>query len=93
MDLTTPQGLRGLLVLCLDGRRKRTPAKLASVMPPYMVKALQEHAPDVAAARAAARQAQLAADRAQRAYVKKLEAWIRTPGTTVEAIDLLAVKG
>jgi hypothetical protein len=85
MDLTTPQGLRDFLTLCLDGRRKRTPAKLASVMPTYMVDALQEHAPDVTAARDAAHQAQLAADRAQRAYVKKLEAWIRTDSTTQEA--------
>lgn len=82
MDLTTPYGLRAFLVICLDGRRKRTPAKLAATMPDWMAGALQEHAPEVAAARDAAHDAQLAADRAQRAYVRKLEAWIRHPATT-----------
>jgi hypothetical protein len=84
MDLSTPQGLRAFLILCLDGPRKRTPAKLASVMPTYMVDALQEHAPEVVAARDAAHEAQLAADRAQRAYVKKLEVWIRTEPAALE---------
>jgi hypothetical protein len=79
VDLSTPGGLREFLVICLDGQRKRTPAKLAKVMPSWMADAVREHAPDVAAARDAAHEAQLAADRAQRAYVGKLEAWIRQP--------------
>lgn len=83
MDLSTPNGLRAFLTICLDGPRKRTPTKLAQVMPGWMADAIREHAPEVAAARDAAHEARLAADRAQRAYVRQLEAWIRHPDEVV----------
>lgn len=79
MDLTTRDGLRHFLLLALDGRKKRTAAKVATFKMPWLLDALREHAPEVIAARDAAEDARRAADRAQQAYARRLEQWIRTP--------------
>lgn len=84
MDITTHDGLRAFLLLALDGRKKRTGAKLATFEMPWLLDALREHAPDVIAHRDAAQDARRAADRAQRAYATALEKWVRTPNDTVE---------
>ncbi|MGA5820859.1 hypothetical protein ACPC54_23700 [Kitasatospora sp. NPDC094028] len=90
MDLTTSDGTREFLLLCLDGRRKRTPVQLVRVLElqPAFADAVDAHAPDLAAlrqqveeARDAEVKAKGAADRARRAYADALETWIRTPTT------------
>jgi hypothetical protein len=88
MDLTTPGGTRGFLLLCLDGRKKRTAVQLVRVLElqPTFADAVDVHAPDLAAlrqqveeARAAETKAKAAAGRAVKAYATALESWIRTP--------------
>lgn len=78
MDITTRDGLRAFLLLALDGRKKRTSAKLATFKMPWLLEALREHAPDVIARRDAAEDARRAADRAQAAYATALESWVRS---------------
>ncbi|MFE2346447.1 hypothetical protein [Kitasatospora cineracea] len=84
MDLTTPEGTRAFLLICLDGRKKRTGAKLATFEMPWFLDAIRQHAPEVIAHRDAAEDARRSADRAQRAYATALETWIRTPNGTTE---------
>jgi hypothetical protein len=89
MDLTTSTGTREFLLLCLDGRRKRTPLRLAKILlelQPQQADAVDTHAPDLAVlrqqveeARKAAAKAKSAHEQAQRAYATALESWIRTP--------------
>ncbi|MFF0409108.1 hypothetical protein ACFYUY_01565 [Kitasatospora sp. NPDC004745] len=88
MDLTTPSGTREFLLLCLDGRKKRTAAQLVKVLElqPTFADAVDVHAPDLAMlrrqveeARTAEAKAKGAADRAEKVYATALESWIRTP--------------
>lgn len=88
MDLTTREGTRSFLLLCLDGRRKRTAAQLVRVLDLQapMADAVELHAPELADARQAltdarkaAAKANGAAARAQEAYATALETWVRTP--------------
>jgi protein involved in temperature-dependent protein secretion len=91
MDLTTPAGTREFLLLCLDGRRKRTAAQLARVMQlqPTFADAVDQHAPEIAVlrrraetAQTAAEKAKAAADRARSEYGKALESWARASHAT-----------
>ncbi|MEU8920353.1 hypothetical protein AB0D10_05355 [Kitasatospora sp. NPDC048545] len=88
MDLTTPSGTQEFLLICLDGRKKRTAVQLVRVLElqPTFADAVDVHAPDLAAlrrqveeARAAQAKAKAAADRAMKDYANALESWIRTP--------------
>ncbi|WP_329131613.1 hypothetical protein OG552_10675 [Streptomyces sp. NBC_01476] len=77
--LDTEPEVRAFLKLCLDpgpGFPKRTVAKLAKVMPDWLRGPLAIHAPDLAELRAEAVRLRAEAERADRAYVKALGAWI-----------------
>ncbi|MEU4296385.1 hypothetical protein [Kitasatospora aureofaciens] len=91
MDLTTSAGTREFLLLCLDGRRKRTATQLARVMQlqPTFADAVDQHAPELAVLRRRAEDAQMAAasakaaaDRARSEYGAALESWARASAST-----------
>lgn len=79
LRLDTEPEVRAFLKLCLDpgiGRVKRTPAKLAKVMPDWLRGPLAVHAPDLAELHAEAVRLRAEAERAETAYAKALGAWI-----------------
>lgn len=82
LKLDTETEVRAFLKLCLNpgiGRVKRTPAKLAKVMPEWLREPLAVHAPDLAALHAEAVRLRGEAERAEKAYAKALGAWIGQP--------------
>lgn len=82
LRLDTESEVRAFLKLCLNpgiGRVKRTPAKLAKVMPGWLREALAPHAPDLAELHADAVRLRAEAERAERVYTKALGAWIGQP--------------
>ncbi|MFJ1606964.1 hypothetical protein ACIOHS_26875 [Streptomyces sp. NPDC088253] len=78
MNLDTENGVRDFLRLCLDPGHgiKRTPAKLAAVMPGPLEEALMRFAPHLGDLRAEADRQEAEARKARKAYTDALAAWI-----------------
>lgn len=74
----TPEGLRGFLKLCLDPGHsiKRTPDRLAEVLPEALASRAAEFAPHLGRLRHEAKTADQRAKEARRAYADALAAWI-----------------
>lgn len=84
LDLSTPESTRAFLRICIGGRVKRTPAKLAEIigMREWLRAPLHEHASHLAPLHDEAERLRLAADRARRAYITALTEWIDTESPT-----------
>jgi hypothetical protein len=78
MKFETPKEIRDFLRLCLDPGHgiKRTPDKLAAIMPDLVRDRLEEYAPQLAELRQDAERAEGMAGEARTAYVEALSAWI-----------------
>ena len=78
LDLSTPDSTRAFLRICLNGRIKRTPAKLAQIldMREWLREPTHQHAPHLAPLHAEAERLRLAANRAQAAYVRAMAEWV-----------------
>lgn len=78
MDLSSPNAVREFLALCLDPGHgvKRTPAKLAGIMPGPLEDALLRFAPHLAQLRREVDEAEQQARAARKKYADGLEAWI-----------------
>ncbi|MEY9842489.1 hypothetical protein [Streptacidiphilus sp. EB103A] len=94
VDLSTEAAVRAFLDICLHGRIKRTPAKLASTMAHWLRDPLHEHAPHLVPLheraqrlRREAEAAQRAHAAAQHAYTAALTRWITTPNTTTDEAE------
>lgn len=87
MDLSSAAAVREFLVLCLNprGRSKRTPAKLAQVMPDLVRDALESYAPHLAKLRQDAEELERKARAARRAHADALATWIRSSDDEVTA--------
>lgn len=83
LDLSTPETTRRFLRICLTGRVKRTPAKLAEIIGirEWLRTPVHEHAPHLAPLHAEAERLRLEAARARQAYVDALTTWINTEPT------------
>lgn len=87
MDLSSAAAVREFLVLCLNppGRSKRTPAKLAQIMPDPLRDALETYAPHLAKLRQDAEDLERKARSARKAHANALAAWIRSSNDEVTA--------
>lgn len=94
MDLSSLNHVRKFLALCLDPVHgiKRTPAKLAAVMPDEMIAAVDRYAPHLAELRQAADEAERQARAARKKYADGLAAWI-TSGKTPLVAPVVADPG
>ncbi|MET8747233.1 hypothetical protein [Streptomyces sp. NPDC004728] len=77
-DYDTPEGLRSFLALCLDPGHgiKRTPDRLAEVLPEALASKAAEFAPHLGRLRHEAKAADQRAKEAHRAYAEALASWI-----------------
>jgi hypothetical protein len=78
VNLDTEKDVRDFLRLCLDPGHgiKRTPAKLAGIMPGPLEDALMRFAPHLGAVQAEADRQEAEARKARKAYTEALAAWI-----------------
>lgn len=86
MDLSTECSVRDFLRLCLDPGHgiKRTPAKLAGIMPGPLEDAVMRYAPHLAELRDEANRQEKQARKARKAYTDALAAWIADEEPTAE---------
>lgn len=87
MDLSSAAAVREFLVLCLTprGRSKRTPAKLAEVMPDLVRDALEGYAPRLGQLRREAEDVERQARKARKAHVDAFATWLRSSDDDVVA--------
>lgn len=80
-NFTTAEEIRAFLALCLNPGYgiKRTPAKLAEVMPLELRNRLETYVPQLTDLREEAERLEAAADQARRAHATALEAWVKAP--------------